>query len=273
MDAQVVDGKRVIKDLRQEDFVVSDEGQIQKTNYFGHDAEAVSLLLLFDVSGSMQRYIDQIAATAREALGFLRPGDKVGIMVFARNSEIHQDFSDNLAESARQIRSAVREHDVGSTTAINSAIVNAAEYIQRQNPKGRRAVLILTDNLSLNYQVDDRKVIRELYAADAVLNAIVVGRGIRPKPPEPGRYTNPDFTPSDVFHIAEETGGEAVRADHPDITFSEMVERIRTRYSLAYHAPTATAGSFRHIQVTLTPVARQHYPHAQVRARSGYYVK
>jgi VWFA-related protein len=274
VDAQVVDGKNVLTGLVQSDFVVTDEGRQQNVIYFGRDSEPLSLVLLLDISGSMQRWIQRISAVAREALGYLRPGDRVAILVFGKRMEVHQEFSDNLAESARQIASAVQDHDVGAGTAINLSISAAANYMRKNaRPEGRRAILILTDNLSLSYQFGDQKVIRSLYASDTVLNAIVVGRGIRPGAPKPGQYYNPDFTPADVFKLAEETGGEAVTADRPDISFREIIERIRTRYSLSYHAPQDTvAGAFRHIGVTLSPDARRRYPLAEVRARHGYYV-
>lgn len=274
VDAQVVDGKNVVTGLTQADFTITDEGKPQNTVYFGRDSEPLSLVLLLDISGSMQRWIERISNVAREALGYLRPGDRVAILVFGKRMEVHQEFSDNLGESARQIASAIQNHDVGAGTAINLSIAAAADYMgKRARPEGRRAILILTDNLSLSYQFADQQVIRSLYRSDAVLNAIVVGRGIRPGPPKPGQYYNPDFTPADVFKLAEETGGEAVTADRPDVSFREMIERIRTRYSLAYHAPPDTvAGAFRHIGVSLSPDARRRYPLAEVRARHGYYV-
>ena len=53
-----------------------------------------------------------------------------------------------------------------------------------------------------------------------------------------------------------------------------MVARIRDRYTLAYHVPeNAQPGQFRSITVALSPAARQLHPKAEVRARSGYYVK
>ncbi|MDQ6760753.1 MAG: VWA domain-containing protein [Acidobacteriota bacterium] len=274
VDAQVVDGKNVITGLSQADFTITDEGRPQNVVYFGRDSEPLSLVLLLDISGSMQRWIERISAVAREALGYLRPGDRVALLVFGKRMEVHQDFSDNLAESARQISSVVQNHDVGAGTAINVSIAAAADYMKKNvRPEGRRAILILTDNLSLSYQFADQQVVRSLYGSDTVLNAIVVGRGIRPGPPKPGQYYNPDFTPADVFKLAEETGGEAVRADRPEVSFSEIIERIRTRYSLAYHAPQDTVpGAFRHIGVTLSPDARRRYPLAEVRARHGYYV-
>lgn len=273
VDAQVVENGKIITGLPEEAFQITDEDQIQKITYFARDSERLNLVLLLDISGSMRPWIRRISNTAREALNNLRPGDKVAIMVFGKTLAVHQDFSDNLAETARQLASAVTDHDVGAGTAINQSVARAAGYIRKNAPdQGRRAILILTDNLSLSYHFPDEEVIKALYGADTVLNAIVVGRGIRPGPPKPGVYQNPDFTPADVFKLADQTGGEAVRVDEQDISFKDMIERIRTRYSLSYHAPGGVSGSFRHIGVMLTDDARRRYPLAEVRARHGYYV-
>jgi len=271
LDVQVLDGKEPVQGLKKEDFVITDEGQPQTISYFAHEKEPLNLLLLLDISGSMTKYIAQMAQTAREALGVLRPMDRVAIMVFSKRAEVHQEFSDNIAESARQIAQAVEDHDVGAGTLINAAVVSAAQYMsENAGPKGRRAILILTDNLSLSYQLTDGQVIRELNKADTVLNGLLVGRAIRPRPAEPGRYENKDYTPADVYHLAEATGGEAIRVDQPELTFREMVERIRARYTLTYAEPPSAPGTFRHVRVTLTPDARSRFPNAEVHTREGY---
>jgi len=274
VDVQVTEGRKLVRDLTQEDFVVTDEGQPQTIDAFSHGDEPVNLILLLDISGSMQKSIDEIAQHARESLEHLRPGDRVAILVFARRTAVHQGFSDNLAETARQIGSAVKSWDVGTSTLINSAVVDAAHYMdQHAGPRGRRAILILTDNLSMSYRLTDGQVIRELNKADTVFNAIVTGHAIRPRPPDPNKDTNTDFTPANVFELAEQTGGEWVKAQDASASFSEMIERIRSRYMLAYHEPRSTPGAFRHITVKLADAARRRYPAAELHCRNGYYAE
>ena len=274
VDVQVTEGDKLIKDLTKGNFAVTDEGQSQSIVSFAHGDEPVTLILLLDVSGSMQKYIDQISMEAREALDHLRPGDRVALMVFAKTTAIAQDFSDNLAETARNIASAVKNWDVGSSTQINSAIVDAAHYMDHNaGPGGRRAILILTDNLSTSYRLTDGQVIRELDKADTVMNAIMTGRAIRPLPLAPGKPSNPDYTPANVYDLAEKTGGEWVKAENAGDSFKEMIERIRSRYMLAYHAPGALPGMYRHITVTLDDAARKRYPGAELHSRSGYYAE
>ncbi|HTC31980.1 MAG TPA: VWA domain-containing protein [Bryobacteraceae bacterium] len=272
VDVQVTDGDKLIKDLTKEDFAISDEGQPQSIVSFAHGDEPVNLILLLDVSGSMQKHIDEISVEAREALEHLRPADRVAIMVFAKNTAVAQEFSDNLAETARNIGGAVKNWDVGTTTQINSSVVSAAHYMEKNAGPGRRAILILTDNLSVSYQLTDRQVVRELDKADTVFNAIVTGRAIRPEL-HPGKPANPDLTPANVYELAEQTGGEWVKAENAGASFTDMIERIRSRYMLAYHEPPSQPGNFRHITVTLGDSARERYPAAKLHSRSGYYAE
>jgi VWFA-related protein len=274
VDVQVTEGNNLVNGLAKSDFALADEGQPQSIVSFSHGDEPVNLILLLDVSGSMQKYIDQISAEARDALDHLRPGDRVALMVFAKGTAVAQGFSDNLAETARNIGGAVKKWDVGSSTMINSAVVDAAHYMDKHaGPSGRRAILILTDNLSTSYRLTDGQVIRELNKGDTVMNAIITGRAIRPAPLTPGKASNPDLTPANVYDLAEKTGGEWVRAEDAGVSFKEMIERIRSRYMLAYHAPDASAGTFRHITVTLDDAARKRYPGAELHSRSGYYAE
>ncbi len=222
----------------------------------------------------MQPHIDLISKTARDALAICAQGIAWRSWCFAKTSELHQDFSDNLAETARQIAQAVHNHDVGNTTQINPAVLDAAHYMQAHaGPLGSRAILILTDNLSMSFQLTDGQVIRELNKADTVFNAIVTGHAIEPKPPTPSMFPNKDLTPANVMHLSDDTGGEWVKAERADQSFNEMIERIRSRYMLAYHEPSSTPGLFRHVAVTLTEAARKKYPLAELRARSGYYAE
>jgi VWFA-related protein len=272
VDASVTDPKgRTISGLTESDFEVLDENMTCPIAYFDHESQPLDLLLLLDVSGSMHRSLMELAATARAALHPLGPQDRVAIMLFARKSAVRQPFTADFGLIESNIAGAVKAEDLGSGTAINSAILSAARYVAGQPENTRRAILIVTDNLSLNYRVPDEEVIRALYSTDATLDAILIGKQRRPDPPRSGVVLNPDFTPSDVFKLSAETGGEAIEARQAGDSFSLIIERIRSRYRLQYHAPPGATGEFRHIQVRLAPQARRRHPRATIRARAGYY--
>ena len=270
---EALENNQTVKGLTKDDFIVADEDQPQPVISCDQEKEPLDLLLLLDISGSMRPHITEMSETARDALRFLLPADRVAIMTFGQRTNLHFDWFDNHVEVARQLRTAIDDQEkVGYGTAINSAIIDASRFLGKDESSARRSILIVTDNLCLNYRANDSLAIGYLLKADAVLNAIVIGRGIRPGPAKSG--DDPDFTPADVFKLADSTGGEAVRADRAAASFPEMVSRIRDRYTLAYHLPEGTRpGQFRHISVRLAPTARQLHPNAQVRARTGYYVR
>jgi VWFA-related protein len=272
VDAAVTDrGGRTITGLTQQDFEVYDENAPQKILYFEHEPDPLDLLLLLDVSGSMHPSLGELAAAARAALRPLGSQDSAAVMLFARSSVVSRKFTSDFTAVERAIRSAMDPQDLGSGTAINSAILAAAAYFHDEASNARHAILIVTDNLSLNYRVPDEEVIRELYSADATLNAILIGKQRRPEAPKPGIHVNPDFTPSDVFRLADATGGEALESRQAGESLQLMIERIRSRYRLQFEAPPAAAGQLRHIRVQLAPAARSRYPSAAIRARAGYY--
>jgi VWFA-related protein len=266
LDVQVVDAKgRTVKGLTRDDFAVFDEDQPSEIVAFGLDTEPLDLLLLLDVSGSMRRQVQQLAQSARDALDELRDDDEVALMLFARHSEVVHGFTPDLGRVQQDLRQALRWTGLGAGTLLNAALLAGVEVMREREPRGRRAVLCVTDNQGLNYQSPDEAVIQAYLAADTVLNAIVTGSA---RPPDPS--ANPDFTAFDVFTIAEQTGGEALSARDAGKVFPELIERIRSRYSLALRAGTGEAGNFRRVRVLLAGPASQKYPGARVRARSGY---
>ena len=272
VDVQVEDGGRLLNGLIREDFRIFDDNAPQPATHFGHEREPVSLLLLLDVSGSMVKSIDALARSSRQAMAVLKPDDKVAVMLFARNQKATQEFTGDFEAVSRQINSAVNDKGLGSGTLINHAVVAAADYVKENAASGRRAILIVTDNLGLNYQLNDEQTLKKLHAANTVLNAIVTGRGRRPEPDPKGRYTNPDFTPANVFTLSEETGGEAFKPGNLESSLGLIFDRIRNRYALEYSAPpTGAPGAFHRIRVTLSPEAHRRFPKAQLRARAGYY--
>ena len=221
IDAQVLDGRDTITGLQQSDFTITDEGVPQEIVYFGTEREPVHLLLLLDVSGSMKKHVKAMAEASKEALSALDPGDQVGIMVFGRETKMRREFTEEIDRISQAILGSVHARNLGAGTKINTSIIAASDRIAADldGKLGRRAILILTDNKGLAYKVPNEKVLRAIYGADAVLNAIVVGNGKQPKPAHEG--ANPDFTHPDVFLLARETGGDVIKAKNAGPAFRE----------------------------------------------------
>lgn len=274
LDVLAADSKGFVKTLEASDLVIEDEGQPVKVSYFGRDQSALNVLLLLDVSGSMRTFLSQIGSRARSLLSAMKEKDRVGVMIFAKESDYLLPFTASMERASNAVDQALRPDLLPSGTSINAALIDAAQAFL-ENPKldGHRAIFILTDNKALNYRVTDAEVLKKLFEADAVLNSIVTRNAEPPKPVKDPASRNPDFSWADVFKLSAETGGEVLRTDRADEAFAKLLGNLRERYLITYAAPAAEPNQFRRIRVTLSKAGQKKYGKLMIRVRSGYYTK
>lgn len=271
VDVQVLDKGRPLDGLQKSDFVVTDEGSPQSILAFGQESEPLEILFVLDVSGSMGKLLGSMASVAEKALQSLSPSDEVGVELFSRRSTIALEMTPERSLALRALREAPLERELGAGTSLNEALQTATDYLKTRETAARRALIVLTDNGGLNKNLPDQQILRALSSVNAILNAIVPKNAKPPAPPPPGVEINDEYSHSNVFLLAEQSGGDVVKAETPE-KLHEILERMRMRYSLGYRTPQGTPGSFRKIQVELTPAARKAHPKAELRARAGYYV-
>jgi VWFA-related protein len=271
LDAEVGDGSRTLTGFNKEDFVVKDSGAPQSILYFSRDEDPLDLILLFDVSGSMKTSVERVAASAHTALAELRSGDRVAVMVFSGHSRLVAPFSEHFGEVENAVNEVVMGKFGGSTHLL-AAVDDAAKYFLAQpGIHRRRAVLILTDN----YGQRSRRastVIHDLWEADASLSGLIIRSGVDVALNTSAMVMNPalGLLHEGMGGVADQTGGDTLKADDPGDAFQEMMRRIRQRYSLYYAMPLGKPGQARQVKVDLTAEARGRFPNARVRARKGY---
>jgi VWFA-related protein len=273
IDVQVTNNVDLVRDLTLKDFLLFDQERQRELLFVDRGAEPLSLALLLDVSGSMRTHVEAAAGVALESLRFLQKDDTIAVMVFGKRTKVRLPLTKDRPRIQTEIRESVNDQDVGAETAINDAIVAASEYLAKEAPASRRAILILTDNLGMNIRNPDDKVLDRLLGDNCVLNAIVVGGKYQPDPAKPRPTPNPEETLPNVYYIAQESGGEAAKVDDASAAFPSMIERIRMRYSLQYRTPPGVEGTLRRIRIDLSPEARTRYPDAKLRYRRSYYFK
>jgi len=258
---------RSIPSLTKDDFLVFDEDAPQTIAHFASEAEPLDILLLLDVSNSMTRSLSAMAGKTREALGQLHSGDRVALMLFSTRSEVTQPLTEDVHQIQTQILGSIYKQSLGSGTLVNEALVMAAHYLQSEAPRGRRAILIVTDNQSARAAATNEQVLRALSDANITLNALLTSGS----PVTAARYTDPASKAPDVLQYTSRTGGEVLTGDSPAASFRKIVESILTRYTVDYAGPAAEPGTYRRIRVELSPNAKARYPGARVEARAGYY--
>ena len=128
VDAQVVDrDNRAITHLRQEDFIVREEGRPATIRNFSSEEMPIDVLFLLDVSASMRPHVQRIADASGQALTVLGKDDHMGIMVFDRATRVRLPFSGNRQDVQREFDKLLRQERFNGGTDITRAMLDAAD--------------------------------------------------------------------------------------------------------------------------------------------------
>jgi VWFA-related protein len=311
VDAQVVDREnRPIRSLRVEDFVLREDGNEQEIRNFQSEKMPVDVLLLVDVSRSMESHVQRIASASHQALRALGDQDRVAIMVFDRATRVRMPFRNSRADAERELETVVDQETFDGGTDITRGLLDAASYMSRNARRdARRAIVILTDDQT-ELNRDDAGVLRALTRADSVLSALIApdalqtgstqrmprdggtdswpevdelwqelrDRGLLPRGLGPfgGAGGSAPWTigsrtrSAGTSEIARQSGGDSMAVEDAS-AFADTLARIRERYALYFYLPEGVKpGEERAIEVELSDAARQHYPGAEVRYRRSY---
>ena len=273
VDAEVIEAAgRILTGFSKEDFRVFDQGMPQQLVHFSLEEQPLDLILLFDISGSMRPVVEQVARAARRGLRELRPGDRVSVMVFNAHSRVVLPFSEDLDSVERSVQQDVLGLRFGGGTLIQQAADDAANrFLGESHGQRRRAVLIVTDNVGLRTR-REQSVVRDFWEADALLSGLIIRGGFLDETRHIMNVLAPEtlLMRAGMKGIAEQTGGDTIDSSNGGSAFQEMMQRIRSRYSLDYIMPPSKPGVTRTIHVELSQEAQRRFPKAKVRARRGY---
>ncbi len=274
VDAEVTDGMRMLTGFHKEDFRVFDNKQQQTILYLSQEETPLDLILLFDVSGSMDPKLEKLARSAHAALAQLSQGDRVAVMVFSGSSTIVKPFTGDMQAVEESINEKVLGKAEGGTHILRAVSDAAAYFMKQTRTESRRAVLIMTDN---HGQPSGHRntVVRDLWEADALLCGLELRAagesamlGVRSAISPGAAFMNME----NMTSVVEETGGDLIKGHDPGPDFEEMIRRLRLRYMLVYAQPKGKPGERRTIKIELSEEAKKKNPKARVRARDGYYL-
>ncbi len=307
VDAQVLDREgRALTGLQVDDFVLRLGGHVLPIRNFASENMPIDILLLLDVSGSMQPHVERIASAAQQALNVLAGQDRVAIMVFDTSARVRLPFRSSHGEVTSALNHLLRSETFRGGTYITRALLDAASYVQREaRPDARRAIVILTDDETQD-QEEEAQVEAALARANAVLSFLQapyeapgINGGGRPRGtwggggggwPGGGGIGFPGSGPvilgrggrggyggaADRSHsagtadIARDSGGDTMQVDDAS-ALEDTLARLRQRYALYFYLPEgSTSTDQRNVQVDLSNTARLRFQEAEIRYRRVY---
>jgi Ca-activated chloride channel family protein len=264
--------------LSREDFVVYDNGVPHPVEYFSRNEMPLAIALLIDTSMSVEPYLSMIQLAAGSALLSLNPDDQVVLYSFNERPKRHSELTLDRAEIAEKVSKLKFNYG----TEIYDTIVKASEYLQKNAPNRRRAIIMISDNFHVTMNspapaprfsrspggIDTMDLTAEQIGAK-VLAAAITLYSIKTKSDDMDRTRSAPV----IRRVANETGGEVF----PLQTWASLQEamtkvlaRLRKQYTLGFN-PTdlGEEGSFHKLEVKFADEKR--CPECRMLSRVGYY--
>jgi Ca-activated chloride channel family protein len=252
--------------LKQEDFLVLEDGVKQEVRHFSRDELPLAVALVIDRTGSVAPFMDRLRRAAYETLSQLKAGDQVALFAFAERPERLED----LTTEREVIANSIATIQASGATNINDALYEAAAYLGREAPERRHAIILISDNQhNFNGFADERAVIRTALETESVVYSIKVQDR---SPLSVLAQPIPMRGSGVVKTITRETGGEIFDIKEMGSVESAMqavVSRLKLRFTLGYQSTNKRRdGAFRKIEVRVTKKEASGFT---VYARRGYY--
>lgn len=155
-------GKPILN-LKQNNFVIYEDGKPQAVTDFLATAAPFEVALLLDTSGSARSDLALIRRAADNFIASLRPGDRVAIISFKSVVENNRSFAESeilseLTDDRTKLKDALSKVKTSNGTPYYDALLEISEKIFKDKPKnefqGRRALVALTDGVDSSSSSD-----------------------------------------------------------------------------------------------------------------------
>lgn len=162
---------RFVPGLRQDDFIVYEENELQEVTHFSNERVPVSLGIVLDTSGSMvgEKITNALIAIDRFLTKLLAPEDEIFLYKFSNFPELVQDWTTDRQRLSR----AIRRINAGGGTAMYDAVIESVPLAQTGQHR-KRAIVLISDGVDTDSQgslAEAKQLIRE---SEVMVYAIAV---------------------------------------------------------------------------------------------------
>jgi VWFA-related protein len=159
---------RAVTSLTKNDFVVYENGVKQSIQLFEPVDAPFSLVLMLDMSGSTINFRGQLKLASQRFLDALAPGDRVSVIQFNKKVKTLTGFTEDRRKTAYAIDIA----EGAGETHFYEALKYALRELEKEGPKRRKAIVVLTDGLDTHLRNADRSVLTKAQTDEEALAAI-----------------------------------------------------------------------------------------------------
>jgi Ca-activated chloride channel homolog len=253
---------RLVTTLTQDQFEVRDEGKPQPIVLFDNSPQPIRIVVMLDVSGSMEGNLPLLRQASAELFSRLRPDDLARVGTFGDDVVISETFT----RDARALVGALPDSiDPDAPTPLWRALDQAMDAFGREGDE-RRVVLVLSDGkdsgpIGFRQPVASQaEVIDRARREDVMIYAIGM-RSRRRQPRMPGIGPGgleaamlADLPDPGLARVAEETGGgyaEIRPSEDLAAAFARVADELHGQYLLGY-APPKRDGKVHDVSIRVT---------------------
>jgi VWFA-related protein len=265
---------RLVTALTRDRFEVRDEGAPQPITQFDNSPQPIRLIVMLDVSGSMEGNLPLLRAAAAQLFSRLRTDDGARVGAFGREVTISPTFTHDPGELGAALPTSIA---ADAPTPLWRAIDQAMDGFDGTDDR-RKVILVLSDGKDtgpLTFRqrpVSQAGVIDRARRDDVMIYAVGMrSRSTRSMPPGAGpgglqAMLLADLPDPGLARVAEESGGgyiEIRQGEDLGSAFAGVADELHTQYLLAF-APPKRDGKVHGISVRVTqgglkPRARRSY--------------
>lgn len=251
VNASVTDRNgRAISGMGIADFAVFEDGAERTITSVTPATEAFNLILLLDVSGSVEERIDFIRKAARDFLSTASPQDRISIISFRDDIQVISDFTTDRAMLSRKLE----DINAGGATALYDSLAYALTDTLKPLRGERTAIVILSDGDDNKSFVPFPAVLEALSESGALVYPLYIPSGLIPEAsvPKPTITVDPLRTryltittraAEEGNKLATYSGGVFYpirRLEDLQKAYDDVVSQLRTAYTITY-ASNATS--------------------------------
>ena len=238
---------RLVPTLGRDDFEVRDEGKPQPITQFDNTPQPIRLVVMLDVSGSMEGNLQLLRGAADELFTRLRPDDVARVGSFGHDVDVGAGFTRDI----RELRAALpRSIAPDAPTPLWKAVDEAITALGTEKDM-RSVVLVLSDGkdsgpISFRQRyVSQVEVIERARREDVMVYGIGMrSRGRRPPPGlGPGGLQaalEAELPDAGLALVAEHTGGGYLEIrPNQDLgaAFARVADELHSQYLLGFVPP------------------------------------
>jgi Ca-activated chloride channel homolog len=252
---------RLVPTLSKEDFEIRDEGKPQPITLFDNTPQPVRLIVMLDVSGSMEGNLPLLRAAAQQLFARLRPDDVARVGTFGRDVTISAEFTHDPEQLRRALPDTIAPD---APTPLWRGLDEALDAFGTEGG-ARPVILVLSDGKDApqfsfrQKMVSQAEIIERARREDVMIYAIGMrSRSRQPMAPGIGRgglqaMMTADLPDPGLAIVAEHTGGgyaEIRYGEDLGAAFAKVADELHSQYLLGF-APPKRDGKVHEIDVRL----------------------